>query len=173
MRLLTTLAFVSAALALVTGPPVQRPSDQQTVQGDTLLYPENAVLETDSGRRITSRDETVSSSEVEKRMPGTQATVRMPKEPGPGSTPITIAGITITFVMAKRWIQRNGEEVLENFVKHVLFTNRNPARMAVEAVANGITFFSMHMAQNVQSTDDLPIGADSFKLVVQPLGDEL
>ncbi|KAG6066600.1 hypothetical protein E4U32_005663 [Claviceps aff. humidiphila group G2b] len=173
MRLLTTLAFVSAALALVTGPPVQRPSDQQTVQGDTLLYPENAVLETDSGRRITSRDETVSSSEVEKRMPGTQATVRMPKEPGPGSTPITIAGITITFIMAKRWIQRNGEEVLENFVKHVLFTNRNPARMAVEAVANGITFFSMHMAQNVQSTDDLPIGADYFKITVQPLGDEL
>ncbi|KAG6095640.1 hypothetical protein E4U30_002163, partial [Claviceps sp. LM220 group G6] len=101
------------------------------------------------------------------------ATVRMPKEPGPGSTPITIAGITITFIMAKRWIQRNGEEVLENFIKHVLFTNRNPARMAVEAVANGITFFSMHMAQNVQSTDDLPIGADYFKLVVQPLGDEL
>ncbi|KAG6091222.1 hypothetical protein E4U30_007399, partial [Claviceps sp. LM220 group G6] len=81
MRLLTTLAFVSAALALVTGPPVQRPSDQQTVQGDTLLYPENAVLETDSGRRITSRDETVSSSEVEKRMPGTQAVTRTGTQP--------------------------------------------------------------------------------------------
>ncbi|KAG6084503.1 hypothetical protein E4U16_001632 [Claviceps sp. LM84 group G4] len=170
MRLHTTLAFVSGALALATGPLVQHPSDQQTVQGDTSFNAEDTVLVTSE---ITSRDETVSSSEVEKRMPGTEATVRMPQAPGPGATPITIAGITITFIMAKRWIQRNGEEVLEHYVKHLLFRNQNPGRMAVEAIANGLKFFSMHMAQNVQSTDDPPTGADYFKLTVEALGDEL
>lgn len=126
-----------------------------------------------TGHRITSRDETVSSSEVEKRMPGTEATVRLPTEEGPGSTPITIAGIIITFVMAKRWVVRNGVEVFEEFVEHVLFRNGNGARMAVEAVANGVKFFSMRMAAGVQSTDELPIGADNFKLTVQSVSDEL
>ncbi|KAG6317628.1 hypothetical protein E4U44_008544 [Claviceps purpurea] len=170
MRLLTALTFASAALALATG-PVQRPADQPTVQGDALLNPENAVLATPE---ITPRDETVSSSEVGKRNPGTEATVRMPTAPGPGAAPLTIAGITIIFVMGKRWIQRQGEEVLEHFVKHVLFRNGNRARMIVQATANGINFFNMRMAQNVQTYDqDPPTGADFFKLVVRPANDEL
>ncbi|KAG6138238.1 hypothetical protein E4U35_000693 [Claviceps purpurea] len=170
MRLLTALTFASGALALATG-PVQRPADQQTVQGDALLNPENAVL---AIPEITPRDETVSSSEVGKRNPGTEATVRMPTAPGPGAGPLTIAGVTIIFVMGKRWIQRQGEEVLEHFVKHVLFRNGNRARMFVQATANGINFFTMRMAQNVQTYDqDPPTGADFFKLVVRPVNDEL
>ncbi|KAG5974399.1 hypothetical protein E4U56_004726 [Claviceps arundinis] len=170
MRLLTTLAFISGALALATRSPVQHLSDIQTVQDDTSFNAEDTVLVIPE---ITSRDETMSSSKVEKRMPGTEATVRMPTAPGPGSTPITIAGITITFVMAKRWVVRNGVEVFEDFVEHVLFRNGNGARMVVEAVANGIKFFSMHMAAGVQSTDELPIGAEHFKLTVQPVSNEL
>ncbi|KAG6116254.1 hypothetical protein E4U13_002010 [Claviceps humidiphila] len=167
MRLLTTLALASGALALATG-PVQPPADQQTVEGDALLNPDNAVLVTE----ITPRDETVSSSEVDKRMTGTQATVRMPRGPNDPTT-VTIAGITITFIMAHRWVQRQSKNVAEFYVKHVLFANRNPARMAVQAIANGLTFFNMRMAQNVQSSDDPPMGADTFKLVVSAVSDEL
>ncbi|KAG5919630.1 hypothetical protein E4U61_000725 [Claviceps capensis] len=170
MRFLTALTFASGALALATG-PVQHPADQQTVQGDALLNPDNAVLTTPG---ITPQDETVSSSEVEKRNPGTSASVRLPTAMGNSARPITIAGITISFVMAKRWVQRNGEEVLEYFVKHVLFCNRNPTRMIVQASANGLNFFNMRMAANVQSYDeDPPTGANFFELVVRPSNDEL
>ncbi|KAG5928294.1 hypothetical protein E4U60_007812 [Claviceps pazoutovae] len=170
MRFLTALTFASGALALATG-PIQHPADQQTVQGDALLSPENAVLTTPG---ITSQDETVSSSEVEKRTPGTSASVRLPTNPDSGALPITIAGIVISFVMSKRWIERNGERVLEWFVQHVIFRNQNPVRTIVEATANGLSLFNMRMAQNVQMYgEDPPAGADFFTLVVRPLNDEL
>ncbi|KAG6124602.1 hypothetical protein E4U12_008061 [Claviceps purpurea] len=170
MRLLTALTFASGALALATG-PVHDPADQQTVQGDALLNPENAVLATPE---ITSRDETASSaelSEVEKRAPGTQASVRMPK--GPSAASVTIAGITVSFIMAHRWIERQGKNVAEYYVKHMTFRNENNARTIVEATANGLKFFTMRMAENVQYSEDPPFGADFFKLVVRPVNDEL
>lgn len=43
MRLLKTLAFASGVVALATG-PVQPLADQQTVQGDASLKPEDAVV---------------------------------------------------------------------------------------------------------------------------------
>ncbi|KAG5931790.1 hypothetical protein E4U59_007907 [Claviceps monticola] len=170
MRFLTALTFASGALALATG-PVQHPADQQTVQGDALLNPGNSVLTTPG---TTAQDETVSTSEVGKRNPGTTATVRFPTDIGRSARPITIAGITVTFVMAKRWIQRNGENVLEYFVQHVLFRNGNPTRMIVQATANGLSFFNVRLASNVQTYDnDPPAGASVFELVVRPVNDEL
>ncbi|KAG5934971.1 hypothetical protein E4U60_003430 [Claviceps pazoutovae] len=167
MRFLTALTFASGALALATG-PVQRPADQQTVQGDASLNPENAVLATPE---ITSRDETVSPSGVEKRVPGIEAKIPIPTGPDPKT--VTIAGITVSFIMAHRWIQVNGKNVLEYFVKHLMFRNRNSERTLVEAAANGFTFFTMRMAGGVQYTDDPPFGADTLNLVVRPLNDEL
>ncbi|KAG6293017.1 hypothetical protein E4U09_003162 [Claviceps aff. purpurea] len=167
MRLLTALTFASGALALATG-LVHDPADQQTVQGDVLLNPENAVLATPE---ITPRDETVSSSEVGKRNPGTEATVRMPNGPSPAS--VTIAGITVSFMMAHRWIQVNGKNVLEYYVRNVTFRNGTRGRVFVDAVANGLNFFTMRMAAGVQYSDDPPFGADTFKLVVRPINDEL
>ncbi|KAG6091221.1 hypothetical protein E4U30_007398 [Claviceps sp. LM220 group G6] len=169
MRLLTALALASGALALATG-PVQHPADHQTVEGDALLNPENAVLATE----ITTRDETVSSSEVDKRMPGVQASVRIPRGPADPTT-VTIAGITVTFIVAQRWIKKAGKGVMEFSVKSVGFANRNNAgKMIVQAVAKGATFFSMRMAENVQRFADVPTqGPDAFTLIVTAVDDEL
>ncbi|KAG6311349.1 hypothetical protein E4U22_002713 [Claviceps purpurea] len=167
MRFLTALTFASGALALATG-PVQHPADQQTVQGDTSLNPENAVLATPE---ITPRDETVSSSEVEKRAPGIEANIPMPK--GPSAASVTIAGITVSFIMAHRWIEVKGKNVVEYYVKHLLFRNETPGRIVVQAIANGLGFFTMRMSGGVQYSEDPPFGADTLKLVVRAVNDEL
>ncbi|KAG5950797.1 hypothetical protein E4U58_001412 [Claviceps cyperi] len=167
MRFLPVFALASGALALATG-PVQQTADQQTVQGDELLNPENAVLATPE---ITLRDDTVSSSELEKRNPSTQATIRFPAEANP--RPVVIAGITITFTMGYRWVKQAGKNVVQYYVKHLLFANGNPGRTAVQAIANGATFFSMRMAQNVQRPEDPPAGVNAFTLFVTDVHDEL
>ncbi|KAG5974401.1 hypothetical protein E4U56_004728 [Claviceps arundinis] len=169
MRLLTTLALASGALALATG-PVQHPADHQTVESHALLNPENAVLATE----ITTRDETVSSSEVDKRMPGVEATVRIPRGPTDPTT-VTIAGITVTFLVAQRWIKKAGKGIMEFSVTGVGFANRShTGKMIVQAVAKGATFFSMRMAENVaRFADDPPTGADAFTLIVTAVDDEL
>ncbi|KAG6066601.1 hypothetical protein E4U32_005664 [Claviceps aff. humidiphila group G2b] len=168
MRLLTALALASGALALATG-PVQHPADHQTVEGDALLNPENAVLATE----ITTRDETVSSSEVDKRMPGVQASIRIPRGPADPTT-VTIAGITVTFIVAQRWIKKAGKGIMEFSVKSVTFANDNAGKKVVQAVAKGATFFSMRMARNVQRFADVPSqGPDAFTLIVTAVDDEL
>ncbi|KAG5974400.1 hypothetical protein E4U56_004727 [Claviceps arundinis] len=167
MRFLTVLALASGAFALATG-PVQHPADQQTVEGDALLNPDNAVLVTE----ITPRDETVPSSEVDKRMPGVQASVRIPRGPSDPTT-VTIAGITVTFLVAQRWIKKAGKGIMEFSVKSVTFGNDNAGKKIVQAIANGVSFFSMRMAENVQRSDDAPAGADAFTLIVTPVTDEL
>ncbi|KAG6020638.1 hypothetical protein E4U19_006238 [Claviceps sp. Clav32 group G5] len=168
MRLLTILSLASGALALATG-PVKQPADHQLVEGDALLNTENAVLATE----ITPRDETVSSSEVDKRMPGVQATVRIPTGPSDPTT-VTIAGITVTFIVAQRWIKQAGKSVFEFSVKGVGFTNRSHGKMIVQGLVQGVEFFTMRMKENVaRFADNPPIGADAFTLVVTAVDDEL
>ncbi|KAG6066602.1 hypothetical protein E4U32_005665 [Claviceps aff. humidiphila group G2b] len=160
MRLLTTLAFASGALALATG-PVQHPADQRTVEGDALLNAENAVLVTPE---ITSRDETVPSSELEKRMGGTQATIRLPTEPSPAS--IVIAGVTVSFIMTYRWVERQGMNAKQYYVEYVKFHNRNRERKLVQAVANGAFIQDRLMESGFSQTRDAPQGITNFVLTV-------
>ncbi|KAG5987354.1 hypothetical protein E4U52_007674 [Claviceps spartinae] len=105
-------------------------------------------------------------------MPGVQASVRIPRGPADPTT-VTIAGITVTFIVAQRWIKKAGKGILEFSVKSVAFANDNAGKKIVQAVANGVTFFSMRMAENVQRYDDAPTGADAFTLIVTAVDNEL
>ncbi|KAG6054095.1 hypothetical protein E4U17_004069 [Claviceps sp. LM77 group G4] len=166
MRLLTALAFASGALALATG-PVQHSAGQQEVQGDASFNPEDAAL---AVPEIAPRDDTVSSSELQKRA-GYEETVQLPVVGNPRS--ITIAGVVITFIMAKRMVQRGGAEFAEFFVDKIKFKSQNPGFTAVQAIANGVSFFSRHVVKGYESTGEVPTGAEAFKLIVAPTNDEL
>ncbi|KAG6092573.1 hypothetical protein E4U14_000592 [Claviceps sp. LM454 group G7] len=166
MRLLTALAFASGALALATG-PVQHPAVQQDVQGDASFNPEDAAL---AAPEIAPRDETVSSSELQKRV-GVEQTIDLPVVGNPQS--IVVAGVVVTFIMAKRMVERGGARFAEFFVDKIMFKSQNPGFTAVQAIANGIEFFSRHVVKGFEATGEVPTGADTFKMIVAPTNDEL
>ncbi|KAG5913265.1 hypothetical protein E4U61_007146 [Claviceps capensis] len=167
MRLLTTLACASGVLALATG-PVQPLADQQTVQVDASIKPENAVVAA-SDSRITPRDETEPSSELDKRMNGSMATIFLPTVADAAA--ILIAGVSVSFIMASRVIRRQGQDVTEWFVKRLQFHNTNPTNTFVACVANGVNLYSREMGKEFVETmrNDVPSGLRTFKLVVSQL----
>ncbi|KAG6116253.1 hypothetical protein E4U13_002009 [Claviceps humidiphila] len=117
-----------------------------------------------TGRRITSWDETVPSSELEKRVSGSQATIRLPTEPSPAS--IVIAGITVSFIMTYRWVERQGLNAKQYYVQYVKFRNRNSERKLVQAVANGAFIQDRLMESGFEQTRDAPEGITNFVLTV-------
>ncbi|KAG6113283.1 hypothetical protein E4U14_001760 [Claviceps sp. LM454 group G7] len=166
MRLLNALAFASGVFALATG-PVQPLADQHTVQGDASLDLENAVA---PASELTARDEIVSSSELEKREPGTSATVRFPHEANPSA--VVIAGVSISFIMAYRYVVRQGTRVRDYYVSRIGYHNENAGRIAIQAVANGVQMLNQHIESERQGLMDPPAGADNFLLVVTPLSND-
>ncbi|KAG5936094.1 hypothetical protein E4U60_002800 [Claviceps pazoutovae] len=166
MRLLTALAFASGVLALATG-PVQHPAGQQEVQGVASFNPGDAALVVPE---VAPRDETVSVSALEKRT-GYQADVPLPVVGNPHA--VTIAGVVVTFIMAKRMVERGGAKFAEFFVDKVMFKSLNPGFTKVQAIANGIEFFSRKIVKSFEATGEVPTGADVFKMFVEPTNDEL
>ncbi|KAG5946751.1 hypothetical protein E4U59_003105 [Claviceps monticola] len=166
MRLLTALAFASGVLALATG-PVQHPAGQQEVQGVASFNPEDAALVVPE---IAPRDETVSLSALEKRA-GYEAEVPLPVVGNPRS--VTIAGVIVTFIMAKRMVQRGGAEFAEFFVDKIMFKSQNSGFTKIQAIANGVTFFSRKIVKAFEASGEVPTGADVFKLFVEQTDDEL
>ncbi|KAG6055444.1 hypothetical protein E4U32_006277 [Claviceps aff. humidiphila group G2b] len=173
MRLLNALAFASGVLALAIG-PVQPLADQQTVQGDATdasLNLENAVVPVSD--KLTPRDEIVSSSELEKREPGTSATVRFPGGPNAANpSAVIIAGVSISFIMAYRYIERQGTRVRDYYVRRIGYHNENAGRIAIQAVANGVEMLNQHIESERQGLMDPPEGANNFLLVVTPLSND-
>ncbi|KAG6109145.1 hypothetical protein E4U13_006090 [Claviceps humidiphila] len=169
MRLLKALAFASGVVALATG-PVQPLADQQTVQGDASLNPEGAVV---ASQEITPRDETVPSLEVDKRMNGAMATILMPHVAD--ATAVVIAGVSVSFIMASRVIQRQGRSVTEWFVKQLKIHNMNNSRTMVQlVVGEGITLYDRHMNREFVETKTIPEGIKALKVIVSQLAsDEL
>ncbi|KAG6160813.1 hypothetical protein E4U22_001600 [Claviceps purpurea] len=167
MRLLTALAFASGVLALATG-PVQHPAGQQEVQGVASFNSEDAAVLVVPD--IAPRDETVSSSALEKRT-GYEATVPLPVVGNPRS--VTIAGVIVTFIMAKRMVQRGGAEFAEFFVDKIMFKSQNPGFTKIQAIANGVTFLSRKIVKSFEATGEVPTGAEAFKLFVEQTNDEL
>ncbi|KAG6018802.1 hypothetical protein E4U40_007743 [Claviceps sp. LM458 group G5] len=159
MRLLTALVFASGVLSLATG-PVQP-------LADASLNPENAVVAAPD--IITTRDETVPSSELDKRMNGNMASVFMPH--AADAAAVVIAGVSVSFIMASRVIRRQGQDVTEWFVKQLRFHNTNPTNTVVQCVANGINLYNREMRREFVETKDVPDGIRAFKMVVSQVSD--
>ncbi|KAG5967438.1 hypothetical protein E4U56_000892 [Claviceps arundinis] len=167
MRLLTALAFASGVVALATG-PVQPPTDQQTVQDDASLNLENAVV---AASEITSRDDTVPSLDLDKRMNGAMATILMPTVADAAA--VVIAGVSVSFIMASRVIRRQGQSVTEWFVRQLRIHNQNPTTTVVQIVANGANFYDRHLKTEFIDIRDAPEGLSKLTLVVSQQNNEL
>ncbi|KAG5953464.1 hypothetical protein E4U58_000389 [Claviceps cyperi] len=164
MRLLNALAFASGVVALATG-PVQPLADQQSVQGDTSLNPENAVV---ASPEIALRDETVPSLELDKRMNGAMATLLLPTVADAAA--VVIAGVSVSFIMGSRVIRRQGQRVTEWFVHRLKFHNMNTSRTSVQLVMQqGVMFYDRHMAKDFVETRDVPDGVQRLTMVVSQL----
>ncbi|KAG6280628.1 hypothetical protein E4U46_000504 [Claviceps purpurea] len=164
MRLLTALAFASGVSALATG-PVQPLADQQTVQVDASINPENAVV---AAPELTPKDETETSLELDKRMNGSMATIFMPQVADAAA--VVIAGVSVSFIMASRVIRRQGQDITEWFVKRMKFHNMNPTTTFVQCVAANMGLFQGEMRKEfVEETRDIPEGIRAFKMVVSQL----
>ncbi|KAG6092567.1 hypothetical protein E4U30_001744 [Claviceps sp. LM220 group G6] len=168
MRLLNALTFASGIVALATG-PVQPRTDQQTVQGDASLNPENAVIA--ASDKITSRDDTVPSLDLDKRMNGAMATILMPQVADAAA--VVIAGVSVSFIMASRVIRRQGQSVTEWFVRQLRIHNQNPTTTVVQIVANGANFYDRHMKTEFIDIRDAPEGLRKLTLVVSQQDNEL
>ncbi|KAG6104005.1 hypothetical protein E4U13_000253 [Claviceps humidiphila] len=168
MRLLTALAFASGVVALATG-PVQPPTDQQTVQGDASLNLDNAVV---AASEITSRDDTVPSQDLDKRMNGAMATILMPTVADAAA--VVIAGVSVSFIMASRVIRRQGQSVTEWFVKQLKIHNQNDSRTVVQLViGEGITLYDRHMNKEFVETRTIPEGIKALTMTVSQQNNEL
>ncbi|KAG6221165.1 hypothetical protein E4U25_000254 [Claviceps purpurea] len=163
MRLLTALAFASGVSALATG-PVQPLADQQTVQVDASINPENAVV---AAPELTPKDETETSLELDKRMNGSMATIFMPQVADAAA--VVIAGVSVSFIMASRVIRRQGQDITEWFVKRLQFHNTNPTNTVVQCVAGTIDLYQREMRKEFVETKDVPEGIRAFKMVVSQL----
>ncbi|KAG5960541.1 hypothetical protein E4U56_004327 [Claviceps arundinis] len=167
MRLLTLLTFVSGALALATG-PVHRPADQQAVDADASLNPENAVL---VDHEITRRDEEASQS-LEKRTGLALDGLKLPTTSTPKA--MVIAGVKITFTMVLRWVKQEGGEWLYQYaVESMKVANELNQRLSVEIVAAGNMILNAHLSALGESTATPPEGATTFNLFVNELNNEL
>ncbi|KAG5963892.1 hypothetical protein E4U56_002536 [Claviceps arundinis] len=171
MRLLNALTFASGVAAMATG-SVQLLTDQQIDQDDASLNPENAVAVV-AAPEITSRDDTVPSLELDKRMNGAIATILMPTVADAAA--VVIAGVSVSFIMASRVIRRQGQSVTEWFVKQLKIHNQNDSRTVVQLViGEGITLYDRHMNKEFVETRTIPEGIKALTMTVSQLpSDEL
>ncbi|KAG6100137.1 hypothetical protein E4U30_005363 [Claviceps sp. LM220 group G6] len=168
MRILIALGFACGALAAAIG-PVQSSKSSLTVDGKESTDLINAV----TTHEITHQDEELSSSKLNKRV-GRGVVIndlQIPRRPNP--EPIILAGVTVSFIMASRYVRVQGTNILQYYVKNMSFHNQNAQRMAVEAIANGINFFSYHLSEQGFRVGNPPDGAQTFKLSIEPVDSEL
>lgn len=115
----------------------------------------------------------MSSSGLEKREPGTSATVRFPGGPNAANpSTVIIAGVSISFIMAYRYIISQGTRVRDYYVRRIGYHNENAGRIAIQAVANGVQMLNQHIESERQGLMDPPEGANNFLLVVTPLSND-
>ncbi|KAG6036258.1 hypothetical protein E4U19_003444 [Claviceps sp. Clav32 group G5] len=168
MRLLPTLTFALGALALATG-PVKSTADQLAVNGDVSVNLDDAT----AIEGITQRDEEASPSELDKRISGGMVTqnIQLPHIPNPA--PIVIGGVTIVFNMVARWTVVNGNLNLDYYAKSLRFMNLSARRLVVEAIANGANVYFRRMSVGKIDTSSCPENAESLRLYISPVQDEL
>ncbi|KAG5993624.1 hypothetical protein E4U52_001798 [Claviceps spartinae] len=168
MRILIALGFACGALAVAIG-PVQSSKSSLTVDGKESTDLINAV----TTHEITHQDEELSSSKLNKRV-GRGIVIndlQIPRRPNP--EPVILAGVTVSFIMASRYVRVKGTNILQYYVKNMSFHNQNAQRMAVQAIANGINFFSYHLSEQGIRVGNPPDGAQTFKLSIEPVDSEL
>ncbi|KAG6275372.1 hypothetical protein E4U47_000946 [Claviceps purpurea] len=156
MRVLIALGFACGALAVAIG-PVQSSKDNRTVNGEGSPNLKNAV----ATHEITHQDEELSSSKLNKRVGrGVQLNdIQLPP------------GVTVSFIMASRYVRAQGTNILQYYVKNMSFHNQNAQRVAVQAIANGINFFSYRLGDQGIRAGTPPDGAATFMLVIEPVPD--
>ncbi|KAG6231887.1 hypothetical protein E4U26_006263 [Claviceps purpurea] len=156
MRILIALGFACGALAVAIG-PVQYSKDNRTVNGEGSPNLKNAV----ATHEFTHQDEELSSSKMNKRVGrGVQLNdIQLPP------------GVTVSFIMASRYVRAQGTNILQYYVKNMSFHNQNAQRVAVQAIANGINFFSYRLGDQGIRAGTPPDGAATFMLVIEPVAD--
>ncbi|KAG6165125.1 hypothetical protein E4U24_002528 [Claviceps purpurea] len=166
MRILIALGFACGALAVAIG-PVQSSKDNRTVNGEGSPNLKNAV----ATHEFTHQDEELSSSKLNKRVGrGVQLNdIQLPRRPNP--EPVILAGVTVSFIMASRYVRAQGTNILQYYVKNMSFHNQNAQRVAVQAIANGINFFSYRLGDQGIRAGTPPDGAATFMLVIEPVAD--
>ncbi|KAG6069235.1 hypothetical protein E4U32_002370 [Claviceps aff. humidiphila group G2b] len=168
MRIRIALGFACGALAVAIG-PVQSSESSLTVDGKESTDLISAV----TTHEITHQDEELSSSKLNKRV-GRGIVIndlQIPRRPNP--EPVILAGVTVSFIMASRYVRVQGTNILQYYVKNMSFHNQNAQRVAVEAIASGINFFSYHLSDQGIRVGKPPDGAETFKLSIEPLDSEL
>ncbi|KAG6054235.1 hypothetical protein E4U32_007065 [Claviceps aff. humidiphila group G2b] len=166
MRLLTVLSLACGALALATG-PVQPLTDSFTVDGGGSLNLKDAAV----AQEITRRDEEVSSSKLDKRTGFLMENLILPNEANPQN--VVYAGITISFIMATRYVMRQGRRVQQWYTESMYFQNNGAQRMAVQAVALGEKFFYSRLDSDGAASGNPDPKASTFSLSITPVNDEL
>ncbi|KAG5985919.1 hypothetical protein E4U52_000780 [Claviceps spartinae] len=169
MRLLTVLSLACGALSLATG-PVQPLTDSFTVDGGESLKQES-VIAISRVPLITRRDEEVSSSKLDKRTGFVMENLILPNEANPQN--VVYAGITISFIMATRYVMRQGRRVQQWYTESMYFQNNGAQRMAVQAVALGKKFFYSRLDSNGAASGNPDPKALTFSLSITPVNDEL
>ncbi|KAG6113121.1 hypothetical protein E4U13_003980 [Claviceps humidiphila] len=168
MRVLIALGFAYGALAIAIG-PVQFSKSSLTVDGKESSDLIKAVVT----HEIAHPDEELSSSKLNKRV-GRGIVIndlQIPHRPNP--EPVILAGVTVSFIMASRYVRVQGTNILQYYVKNMSFHNQNAQRVAVEPIANGINFFSYHLSDQGVRVGKPPDGAATFKLSIEPVDSEL
>ncbi|KAG6046624.1 hypothetical protein E4U39_001174 [Claviceps sp. Clav50 group G5] len=166
MRLLTALSLACGALALATG-PVQPLTDSLTVSGGKSLNLRNAAV----AQEITRRDEEVSSSELEKREGFLLKDLWLPNEPNPQN--VVFAGVTISFIMATRFVMRQGRRVKQWYTESMHFQYHGDRRVAVQAMAAGEKFFYSHLSNEGGASGNPDPQASTYSLAIDVVNDEL
>ncbi|KAG5974708.1 hypothetical protein E4U13_000492 [Claviceps humidiphila] len=167
MRLLTLLSLACGALALATG-PVQPLTDSLAVHGGESLNLKDAAV----AQEITRRDEEVSSSELDKREGFLLKDLWLPDEPNPAN--VVFAGVTISFIMATRYVMRQGRRVKQWYTESMHFQNNGPNRVAVQAMALGEKFFYSRLGEDGGDASGNPNPrASTYSLSITPVNDEL
>ncbi|KAG5983258.1 hypothetical protein E4U55_000401 [Claviceps digitariae] len=171
MRLLNILALACGALAMVT--PEVEPRNLVAIREDTEICPSL------KNRGMDERDEDA-LSHLDKRVQAS-GLLKIPIPAG-GPTDITqkLIGLTVTFVMASRWVQQGKRNVLQYYVRALRFANLNNGKVWLQAVAAQCTrvLTDSEIIKRVLSslevdTADVPEGVQSFNLYVDNYSDEL
>ncbi|KAG5957892.1 hypothetical protein E4U56_005933 [Claviceps arundinis] len=166
MRFLTALSLACGALALATG-PVQPLTDSFTVDGGESLNLKDAAV----AQEINRRNEEVSPSELDKREGFLMKDLWLPDEANPAN--VVFAGVTISFIMASRYVMSRGRRVLQWYTQSMNFQYNGPQRVAVQALALGEKFFYSHLSDQGSASGNPNPDASTYSLSITPVNDEL
>ncbi|KAG6041436.1 hypothetical protein E4U41_004286 [Claviceps citrina] len=166
MRFINMLAFACGAVALATGPV--SPAADRSAPEASLFELEHAALQAEG---IGGRDTQAISSDVEKRGIGLKVD-NILFAIGERDRQIKLMGVTVLFVSTYRWVKQGTRNVYQR-TKKMQFINETGKPAIIKAIANGVEFFSQRMGVSALRTEDQPLNADTFTLVVTSIDDEL